>query len=76
MFWPAGVNNGQDYRQDRFSNTRRGYRLVTSVGGSTTGEGGDILVLDYPHNIREAESEATRTEGGPVAQPHLVDQRQ
>jgi hypothetical protein len=27
-----------------------------------TGEGGDILVLDDPHKIREAESEATRPE--------------
>jgi predicted phage terminase large subunit-like protein len=59
--WPVRIDQTQN-RQDRFSNTQRGYRLVTSVGGSTTGEGGDILVLDDPHNIREAESEATRTE--------------
>jgi hypothetical protein len=35
--WPVRIDQTQN-RQDRFSNTRRGYRLVTSVGGSTTGE--------------------------------------
>jgi len=47
-------------RQDHYANTQKGYRLVTSVGGSTTGQGGDILILDDPHNIGEAESDAQR----------------
>lgn len=45
----------------RYDNDRMGYRLATSVGGSATGEGGDIVVSDDPHNVKEAESEPVRT---------------
>ena len=44
----------------RFENNHTGYRLATSVGGSATGEGGDRIVVDDPHNVHEAESEAIR----------------
>ena len=44
----------------RFDNNRSGYRLSTSVGGSATGEGGDRIVCDDPHNVQEAESEGVR----------------
>jgi predicted phage terminase large subunit-like protein len=44
----------------RFENDKQGYRLATSVDGQLTGEGGDIIAVDDPHNVREAESEATR----------------
>lgn len=44
----------------RFDNDKNGYRLSTSVDGQLTGEGGDIIVVDDPHNVREAESDATR----------------
>ena len=44
----------------RFENNRSGYRLATSVDGSATGEGGDIVVCDDPHNIREAHSSVKR----------------
>lgn len=44
----------------RFDNSASGYRLATSVGGAVTGEGGDIIVIDDPHNAMEAESEAVR----------------
>jgi predicted phage terminase large subunit-like protein len=44
----------------RFENNYKGYRLATSVGGQNTGEGGDILVCDDPHNVQEAESELKR----------------
>jgi len=44
----------------RFDNDRGGYRLSTSVGGSITGEGGDILVADDPHNVAEVHSQACR----------------
>jgi hypothetical protein len=30
------------------------------VGGAATGEGGDRLVCDDPHNVQEAESDAVR----------------
>ncbi len=45
----------------RFENTYGGQRIATSVDGALTGEGGDIIVVDDPHNVREVESEAVRT---------------
>jgi predicted phage terminase large subunit-like protein len=45
----------------RFENDHTGYRLATSVGGLGTGEGGDRIVVDDPHNVREAESEKLRS---------------
>ncbi len=44
----------------RFENDAGGARLTTSVGGALTGEGGDIIVVDDPHNVREIESPAVR----------------
>jgi len=44
----------------RFDNNRSGYRLATSVGGAATGEGGDRVVCDDPHNVQEAESDSVR----------------
>lgn len=44
----------------RFENNYRGYRLATAVGGSNTGEGGDIIVCDDPHNVQDVESDITR----------------
>ncbi len=46
----------------RFENNLNGQRLATSVGGTLTGEGGDIIVVDDPHNVREGESETKRIE--------------
>ena len=44
----------------RFDNDQGGYRLSTSVDGMTTGEGGDIIGIDDPNNVKEAESDLTR----------------
>src|SRR6266849_2240648 len=44
----------------RFDNDRSGYRIATSVGGAATGEGGDRLVCDDPHNVQDAESDSVR----------------
>lgn len=44
----------------RFQNDRKGQRINSSVGGLATGEGGDIIVIDDPHNVVEGESEAVR----------------
>ena len=44
----------------RFDNNRSGYRLSTSVGGAATGEGGDRIVCDDPHNVNEVESDSVR----------------
>jgi len=44
----------------RFDNDRSGYRIATSVGGTVTGEGGDRIICDDPHNVQEAESDSVR----------------
>jgi predicted phage terminase large subunit-like protein len=44
----------------RFDNDHGGSRLSVSVGGSATGEGGDRVVVDDPHNVTERESELAR----------------
>ncbi len=46
--------------KSRFENDRAGYRIAIGVGGAATGEGGDRVVVDDPHNIREAESDTIR----------------
>jgi predicted phage terminase large subunit-like protein len=46
----------------RFDIVGGGYRVATSVNGLATGEGGDIIGVDDPHNVKKAESEAVREE--------------
>lgn len=43
-----------------FETTERGGRMATSVGGTLTGRGGDIIVIDDPVKPDEALSEAMR----------------
>lgn len=51
---------GDQNQKQRFDNTRNGYRLATSVGGTATGEGGDRIVVDDAHNMIEIESDVIR----------------
>jgi len=51
---------GDQNEKMKFQNTREGYRLATSVGGTATGEGGDFLVCDDPHKALEVHSETKR----------------
>jgi hypothetical protein len=44
----------------RIENNMTGYKLATSVGGIATGERGDRVILDDPHNVIQAESELER----------------
>lgn len=44
----------------RFENNMRGYRLATSVGAATTGEGGSILLIDDAHPADDAYSDVQR----------------
>ena len=41
--------------------TARGFRLATSVGGTLTGRGGDIIIIDDPLKPDDALSEVRRT---------------
>ena len=43
--------------------TARGFRLATSVGGTLTGRGGDIIVIDDPLKPEDALSEPKRSAG-------------
>lgn len=57
---------GQGFRlrkigEVRVSNSKTGYKLATSVEGIGTGERGDRVIIDDPHNVKEGESEAVRT---------------
>lgn len=44
-----------------FENNKGGYRMATSVGAGLTGQGGDFIIIDDPHNTQEVVSEAERT---------------
>lgn len=44
----------------QYSNDRGGRRVVTSTDSAVTGEGGNRVIIDDPHNVREAESETQR----------------
>ena len=46
----------------KVSNTKTGSKFASSVGGVGTGERGGRVILDDAHNIKEAESEAVRSE--------------
>ena len=43
-----------------FDNTLGGARITTSVGGSLLGVGGDIIIVDDPHDTEKVESETQR----------------
>lgn len=46
----------------KITNDKTGSKLATSVGGIGTGERGDRIILDDPHNIKDGESDAVRGE--------------
>ena len=51
---------GDQNTKVRFENDKFGYRLSTSVDGTLTGEGGDIVCVDDPHNATDIASETMR----------------
>lgn len=52
--------SGDMNQKQRFENDQNGHRLATSVGGTTTGEGGDRIVVDDAHNMKEINSDTIR----------------
>lgn len=46
----------------KFENLSTGWMLATSVGGTGTGERGDRFIIDDPHSVQKADSEARRIE--------------
>jgi predicted phage terminase large subunit-like protein len=51
---------GDQNEKTRYENDKGGYRIATSVGGTATGDGGDVLILDDPHKADEATSDTVR----------------
>jgi hypothetical protein len=54
--------------------TSRGYRLKTSLNGTLTGYGADLIVLDDPQKPHEALSEARHKAAAAVVRYHPVVQ--
>lgn len=44
----------------KFANLQTGWKIATSVDGTATGERGDRVIIDDPHSVKQAESEAKR----------------
>jgi predicted phage terminase large subunit-like protein len=53
--------SGDQNTKGRYDNDHYGHRLATSVNSSTIGEGGDILILDDPHNPIDVSSDTQRS---------------
>ena len=58
--FPGTKLNPKKASEGEFETTKRGYRLATSVGGTLTGHGGAVLIVDDPIKANDAESEVAR----------------
>lgn len=59
--WKLKVKLVDDQNQKmEFVNTRRGHRIATSILGTATGKGGDIVIADDPHDTTGALSDVER----------------
>ena len=51
---------GDQNLKSRYENTETGWRICTSVGSTVTGEGGNRVICDDPHNVTQMESDVVR----------------
>lgn len=58
--FPETVLADDQNEKMKFMTTQRGHRIATSVGGSSTGEGGNFLIADDPVNSMQALSDVER----------------
>jgi len=58
--FPGTKLNPRKASEGEFETTKRGYRLATSVGGTLTGRGGGVLIIDDPIKANDADSEIAR----------------
>ncbi|WP_341764243.1 phage terminase large subunit [Candidatus Tisiphia endosymbiont of Beris chalybata] len=56
QLFPKTILSKTHNTKSKFLTTANGFRFATSVGGSATGEGGDILIIDDPHNPSQINS--------------------
>ena len=59
LFPDTTLSKGQN-EKNKFSTTQSGFRFATSIGGTATGEGGNFLIVDDPHNPLQANSNTER----------------
>lgn len=61
--WGETFSFSSDQNQkQRYENDKRGFRLASSVGGLGTGERGNRVIFDDPHNTKQALSDVQRLE--------------
>lgn len=58
--FPETIITPDQNEKFKFVTTARGFRFATSIGGTATGEGGDFLIVDDPHNPGQAASDLKR----------------
>jgi hypothetical protein len=58
--FPGTRLNPRKTSEGEFETTKRGFRLATSVGGTLTGRGGGVLIIDDPLKANDADSEVAR----------------
>jgi predicted phage terminase large subunit-like protein len=63
IFLRTAVSREKDTQFETMT-TARGFRFATSLGGTLTGRGADLIVLDDPQKPEEALSEAQRNSAG------------
>ena len=59
--WPEVKLSRDQNVKMQFSNTARGMMTATSIGGTSIGKGGDLLVFDDPISPQQSTSAAERT---------------
>lgn len=59
--FPRTILSKKHNQKSKFLTTKNGFRFATSVGGTATGEGGDILIIDDPHNPTQINSYKMRS---------------
>lgn len=59
LFPSTKISKGEN-QKSKFVTTERGFRFATSTGGTATGEGGDILIVDDPQNPNKINSKKYR----------------
>lgn len=60
LHFPDIVRSKDENTKATFTNTNGGLRYSTSTGGTVTGKGGDIIIIDDPQNPSLARSEVER----------------
>ncbi|HEV2816152.1 MAG TPA: hypothetical protein VGW40_02875 [Allosphingosinicella sp.] len=59
-FWPTRLKDDQNQKK-AYENAHKGFRIAKPFG-SLTGERGNFLIVDDPHSVKNANSEADRTD--------------